>query len=272
MQVKTPMTKEQQASNFLWNLWQNASVCDAIPIELRPQNRAEGYAIQALLEARTQHALYGWKIAATSLAGQRHIGVDGPMIGRLLQEHVRQENSGVSLEGNRMRVAECEFAFVMATDLPPRSATQPYTTKEVLAAVKSLHPAIEIPDSRYQHFETVGAPQLIADNACAHQFVLGQVTTCNWKVLDLATQAVTASVQNADQTKPIHYHGVGSNVLGDPRIALSWMVNELSSLGITLRANAVVTTGTCIVPIAVRANDRVTVSFGVIGEVGIQFV
>jgi 2-keto-4-pentenoate hydratase len=266
------MTKAQQASNFLWAHWQNASVCETLPSELMPQDRAEAYAIQSQLETRTQHPLFGWKIAATSVAGQQHIGVNGPMLGRLLQEQVRQENASVSLAGNRMRVAECEFAFVMAKNLPPRTNAQPYTTKEVLAAVKSLHPAIEIPDSRYQRFETVGAPQLIADNACAHQFVLGRATTCNWKVLNLASHAVTATVQNADQTKPVHHHGVGSNVLGDPRIALTWMVNELSSLGITLKANAVVTTGTCIVPIAVRANDRVTVSFGVIGEVGIGFI
>jgi 2-keto-4-pentenoate hydratase len=266
------MTNQQQASNFLWNHWQNATVCQAISPEIQPQTRGEGYAIQALLEARSQHPLYGWKIAATSLAGQRHIGVDGPMVGRLLHEQVRPEGSNISLVGNRMRVAECEFAFVMGKDLPPRSAAQPYTSKEVLTAVKSLHPAIEIPDSRYEHFETVGAPQLIADNACAHLFVLGQAATCNWKVLDLASHAVTATVENPDQALPLHHHGAGNNVLGDPRLALTWMVNELSNLGITLKANAVVTTGTCIVPIAVRENDRVTVNFGAIGDVTVRFV
>ena len=39
---------------------------------------------------------------------------------------------------------------------------------EVLAAVATLHPAIEVPDSRFDDFTIVGAPQLIADNACAH--------------------------------------------------------------------------------------------------------
>ena len=34
-----------------------------------------------------------------------------------------------------------------------------------LAAVATLHPAIEVPDSRYDDFTRVGAPQLIADNA-----------------------------------------------------------------------------------------------------------
>ncbi len=74
-----------------------------------------------------------------------------------------------------MRVAEVEFAFTMGTDLPPRDV--PYRLDEVMAAVASLHPAIEIPDSRYRSFTEVGAPQLIADNACAHQFVLAPLRT-----------------------------------------------------------------------------------------------
>ncbi len=269
------MNQEKQASDFLWNLWQRGEVCDAIEASLRPQSRAQGYAIQAHIEGRTEHPLFGWKIAATSTAGQRHIGVDGPMAGRILKEQVRQAGSTISLTGNRMRVAECEFAFVMAKDLPPLATGQSYTVKDVLSKVKSLHPAIEIPDSRYQQFETVGAPQLIADNACAHQFMLGDATTCNWRTLDLATLAVTATVTNTDaQTKvkpAAHHHGVGSNVLGDPRIALTWLANELSSLGITLKAGAVVTTGTCIVPIAVQSNDQVQVSFGPIGSIAVRF-
>ena len=44
------------------------------------------HAIQACLERRSAFPLFGWKIAATSLDGQRHIGVDGPLAGRLLAE------------------------------------------------------------------------------------------------------------------------------------------------------------------------------------------
>ena len=49
----------------------------------------------------------------------------------------------LDLAGNRMRVAEPEFAFRMGRDLAPRDAD--YSVDEVLAAVATLHPAIEIP-------------------------------------------------------------------------------------------------------------------------------
>src|SRR6202042_3661328 len=88
-----------------------------------------------------------------------------------------------SMKGNEMRVGEAEFAFRFARDLPPR--TNPYSVLEVLEAVGTLHPAIEIPDSRFADFVSAGEAQLIADNACAHLFVLGAATGADWRARDL---------------------------------------------------------------------------------------
>jgi 2-keto-4-pentenoate hydratase len=53
-----------------------------------PSSREAAYAVQAQLEGLSPHPLFGWKIAATSTAGQQHIGIDGPIAGRLLTEMV----------------------------------------------------------------------------------------------------------------------------------------------------------------------------------------
>ena len=170
----------------------------------------------------------------------------------------------VPFGANRMRVAEAEFAFRMRRDLLPRAT--PYDTHEVLAAVASLHLAIEIPDSRYTDFATVGAPQLIADNACAHQFVLGPKAPDMWRQLDLAAHRVVGQV-----SERLTREGVGANVLGDPRIALTWLANELSRLNIPLRAQQIVTTGTCLIPLEIEPLDTVTIDFGVFGSVSCRF-
>src|SRR5690349_15953396 len=151
---------------------------------MRPATRADGYSVQARLETRSASPLFGWKIAATSRAGQAHIGVDGPLAGRLLAERAYGTGSTLPFGANRMRVVEMEFAFRLGRDLPPRA--RPYPVDEVVAAVATLHPAIEVPDSRYDDAATVGAPQLIADNACAHDFVLGPAAPVPWRALDLA--------------------------------------------------------------------------------------
>src|SRR3990170_1889186 len=126
------------ASRTLHGHWRAGTKLEGLEASLRPRDRAEAYAIQAALENRAGGKLFGWKIAATSEAGQKHINVDGPMAGRILPETVLAEGGTASMAGNEMRVAEPEFAFRMQADLPPRHA--PYSVQEVLDAVGTLHP------------------------------------------------------------------------------------------------------------------------------------
>ncbi len=252
----------QEASARIVAHWRAGTRMAALPAEFRPATRAEGYAIQAHLEALAP--VFGWKIAATSAAGQQHIGVDGPLAGRILADHVYAPGAVLPWANNFMNVAEAEFAFRMGRDLAPRAT--PYSVAEALDAVATLHPAIEVPDSRFTDFAKVRGPSLIADNACAHDFVLGPATTADWRGIDLAQHRVVGRVIGK-----LEHDGIGRNVLGDPRIALAWLVNELAAHGITLRAGQVVTTGTCIVPLPIAPGDRVHVDFGLLGVVEAQF-
>lgn len=251
------------ASKALHDHWRAGTKLNELDLWLRPYNRAEGYAIQSCIEKYSTESLFGWKIAATSEAGQKHINVDGPMAGRILAETVIADGGTADMAGNEMRVAEPEFAFRMARDLPARST--PYTLQQVLDAVDTLHPAIEIPDSRFQDFVSAGAAQIIADNACAHLFVLGPPTTTDWRALDLVEEKPVITLRGQQFT------GHGKNVLGDPRVALTWLANELRQLGMTLKAGRVVTTGTCHPPLPIEAGDRVECDFGSLGKVSVGF-
>ena len=161
----------KSAAHLLWTTWQQGGRLTALPQACRPTTRGDGYAVQAALAQCSGQPVSGWKIAATSAAGQAHIGVDGPLAGRLLASRLLDDGAAIKIAGNAMKVFEVEFAFRMATDLPRRAA--PWTQPEVMAAVASLHPAIEIPDSRYDDFVHAGQAQLIADNACACWVIFG---------------------------------------------------------------------------------------------------
>jgi len=257
-------TQIQAAADTMWDHWQEVRRLPALPEAIQPATRADGYAIQARLDQRSAFPLFGWKIAATSAAGQAHLGVDGPLAGRLLQERVIAPGEETPFGRNHMKVVEAEFAFRMARDLPPRPT--PYAVDEVMAAVATLHPAIEVPDSRFDEFSKVGVAQLIADDACAHYFTLGPAAPEEWRTFNLVEHPVKGSVAGG-----LEREGRGANVLGDPRQALTWLANELSGLGLTLRAGEVVTTGTCIVPLPVKARDRVMADFGKLGKVEVRF-
>ena len=132
--------------------------------------------------------------------------------------------------------------------------------RKVLDAVEAVHPAIEIPDSRYDDFARVGAPQLIADTACACWLFVGEATDVDWRRHDLASHVVETFLNGQPAER-----GVGANVLRDPRLALTWLANELRTYGRGLTAGDLVTTGTCITPVPLAPGDRFRVDFGEFG-------
>jgi 2-keto-4-pentenoate hydratase len=251
------------AATLLWRNWIACTRIPSLPADCRPLDRADGYAIQTELASLAGQRTVGWKIAATSLVGQQHIGVDGPLAGRLLDGRVLSAASSVSLADNAMRVAEAEFAFRLGRDLPRRD--REYSLDEVLEAVDTLHPAIELPDSRYEDVAAVGAPQLIADDACACWLNVGAPARGEWRSVDLSAHEVVAR-----RDGEVAERGVGANVLGDPRRALTWLANELRVYGDGLRVDDIVTTGTCITPVSVAPGDLFSVDFGSFGSIEIR--
>jgi 2-keto-4-pentenoate hydratase len=260
-----------EAAQLIWSNFRDGTQLNALPESCRPSTRAEGYAVQAEVERWSGQRCVGWKIAATSVAGQKHVNVDGPLAGRLLADRVfvagTDAANSIDLGRNLLRVVEAEFAFRMSRALPPRvSADGAYTVDEVMSAVASLHLAIEIPDCRMTDFLHVGAPSLIADLACASWWIVGDAVAADWRSIELSMHRVTAYKNNA-----VVAEGIGSNVLGDPRIALTWLANELCVYGDGLQAGDYVTTGTCVVPVPCAPGDAFTMDFGVLGTVSIAF-
>jgi 2-keto-4-pentenoate hydratase len=251
------------AATLLWRNWIAFTRIPALPADCRPADRADGYAIQTELASLAGQRTVGWKIAATSLAGQAHLAVDEPLAGRLLDGRVLTGNVTVSLAENAMRLAEAEFAFRLGRDLPRRD--RPYERDEVLDAVDALHPAIELPDSRYEDVARVGAPQLIADDACACCLIVGAPARVDWRGLDLSAHEVVAR-----RDAVVAERGTGAKVLGDPRLALTWLANELRVYGDGLRVDDIVTTGTCITPVSVAPGDLFSVDFGSLGSIEIR--
>jgi len=263
------MDRFRRAAALLWDCAQSGRFIAELPAEIRPATRAEGYEVQAHWPQVAGERVVGWKIAATSEAGRRHIGVSGPLAGRILQSRVHAPGSAIPSLGNAMRVAEPEFGFAMAKDLAPRASA--YTVEEVLDAVEHLFPSVELPSSRYMDFVRAGEAQLLADDACAGRYVFGTPLRERWRALDLRGHEVRATVRRGGAIV-LERAGTGEAALGDPRVALTWLVNELSRLGLTLHAGQVVSTGTCMVPLPIEPGDAVTADYGELGRIELTFV
>ena len=255
----------ESAARLLWQYWQDGTRTAALPDCCRPATRAEAYQVADAVAGLSRQKVIGWKIAATSDAGQRHINVDGPLAGRLLQRRVLAPDCAVALGGNNMRVAEAEFAFRFGQRLPPRLT--PYDCSEVMAAVDDLHLSLEIPDSRYDDFTVAGAAQLIADTACACWLVTAPSAYKNWRSLNLVHHRVDAHVNGS-----LAATGSGEAALGDPIVALTWLVNEVAKYAGGIRAGDLVTTGTCLKPVTIAPGDEVRLDYGVLCRLSARIV
>ena len=255
--------KLQKAAEVLINAQNRGDRISLLPSSLRPVDLIEGYRIQDI--ATADNDIAGWKIAATSQAGQNHIGIDHPIAGQLGNSCILNSGDTAVMTGNLMQAAEAEFVFEFSADLPARNAR--YEIDEVMSYVGHLRIGIELPDSRYQLFAKAGAPQLVADNACANWFVLGSRVDCDWRKDDLSSKKISLYVDGGLATE-----GYGSDSLGDPRVALTWLVNHVSERRIDLLSGQFVTTGVCGEPTPIGSASHVRVEAEQYGKVEVDLL
>lgn len=251
-----------EAAALLWRLWGSGATVPALPIGCRPTSVDEAWEIQRALDSRAGVGV-GWKIAGTSAAGQRHIGADGPVVGRLYHRCILETDVELNARVLTMRSAEPEFAFRIAQDLEPGETE--FLAVDVISAVASFHPAIEVPDTRFSDFPGVGIPSLVADAMCAAFLVVGP-PVAHWRLDELRSVEVVMR-RNGVQVSA----GSGEAVLGDPCGALVWLANELRSRGQMLRAGDVVATGAAAPPINIHDGDSIEADFGGRSQVRVGF-
>ena len=249
----------RETSDLLINCMAEGRSISELPERLIPSSFEEAYAVQAYIE-KPNNPRVGWKLAATSKEGQKHIGVSGPMIGRITSKMSLAFDDIIPAKANNMMVAEPEFVFVFNTSIEPRAQT--YTRAEGMELVSELKLGIEFPNSRYMKFETAGELSLIADNACAHQLILGPTAPEIWRDLSLPDHKVIGWIDSKS-----NYEGIGSNVLGGPINALLWFLDEASKRKLVIKEGDFVTTGTVTQPMPFQIGDNIIADFGALGEV-----
>src|ERR1700739_1313414 len=92
----------ESASRLLHGHWRAGTKIGALEDAKRPRSRTQTYELQAELQRYSRERLFGWKIAATSQAGQRHINVAGPLAGRILAETVLPDGGTAAMGGNKI--------------------------------------------------------------------------------------------------------------------------------------------------------------------------
>lgn len=238
-------------------------VLDTFPGGAFPADTEEAYAVLDSIAVQMGVPVGGWKVALTNDAIMKRMKATSPACGPLYSPYIMASPKQLNLPAESLRGLECEFAFRIGADLPPRE--EPYTDAEVLAAAATLHPAIEVVDSRVKDGMAHGAVAIIADH-CANAALIYGEGTVDWRDLDLAAHEVTLTVDGAEAVT-----GIGSEVLGDPRNSLVWLANFLRGRAKGLKAGDWVTTGSTMGIYPVPAGSSSVADFGSLGRVEVSF-
>jgi 2-keto-4-pentenoate hydratase len=207
-----------------------------------------------MLLAEAYGEIGGWKVGAPSADAT-------PMFAPMPTVWIAP--SGTTFRALRYRGLEAEVAFRMGRDLPPR--TDAYTRDEVLAAVSSCHPAIEILESGLTDPGQADRLSMIADLQMHGGFVYGPAYA-DWRSVDFSAERVVLSVEGM-----VRVERTGSNTAGDLLRLLPWLANEGAARTGGLRAGQWITTGSWTGNLQAGERSTVDVTFSTLGRVETRF-
>ena len=226
----------------------------SLPEAMRPQNEEQAYLIQRAIMAELGD-IGAWKVGSPNPTGAINCapipaaGVqDSP--GHVLTEHCTDQG------------VEAEIAVKIAHDLPPRDA--PYTPDDIMAAIASAHPAIEVLQSRYVDVGRVDPLSNLADSLSHFGLVIGPAIA-GWQSIDLAAEQVALIVNGAEMKR------CTGNPAGDMTRLLVWLANQGARWAGGLRAGQYVTTGSWTAKDFVTPGAQVRVAFNHAGEAAMRF-
>jgi 2-keto-4-pentenoate hydratase len=244
-----------QAAEMLLEARRTLQPIDDLPPRLRPKTLEEAYYVQdVMLEALG--AVGGWKVGAsapeaTPLYAPMRLGTFAGNGGRIATEYCR------------MRGVEAEIAFLMGKDLPPRST--PYSRQEVVEAIASCHPAIELLESALLDPDAADRLTSIADLQSNAGFVPGAAVE-GWRDFNFADETAQMNVDGF-----IRVTG-GKNAAGGDLLRLVlWLANEAQGRTGGLRAGQWITTGSWTGKILAESGSVAIARFPGFGEVTVRF-
>ena len=239
------------------------------PADGKPADLAQAYRLQAAVASGLGDVV-GWKVAAVTDGQRRALGVDRPVGAPLLRRWMHDARSAPAT----LRLAdfiaprlECEFAFELARDLPPRPAAA-YTRAEVAAAIGALRLGVEIVDWRVPR--GLGALTELADGFNNGAYIAGPAVVA-WSGIDLGAIGIVLSRTHEGRSEDIADGNGRAIVDGDPFATVVMLANAPPDARRGLAAGDIVTTGSCTGAPLVPGEGSYRAEFAGLGSVEFVF-
>ena len=242
------------AADRLMNARRTSIPIDGLPVELEPSSLEEAYFVQDQL-AIEYGEIGGWKVGAPSADAT-------PILAPMPLAWIASD--GAELRGSRhLRGLEAEIAFLLGSDLPLRQ--EPYSPEEIVAAIASCHPAIEVLESGLADPQKAARLSMIADLQMHGGFVYGPPAQ-DWPRIDFTSEHAVIAVDGV-----IRVERTGSNTSGNLMRLLPWLANEGAARTGGLKAGQWITTGSWTGVTLAAKGSAANAKFSTAGGVQMRF-
>jgi 2-keto-4-pentenoate hydratase len=226
----------------------------SLPDAMRPRTEEQAYLVQRAIMAESS-GIGGWKVGSPNPTG--------PFTCAPLPAAGVQASPGhVSTEHCTDGGVEAEIAVKLSHDLPPRDAA--YGPEDLVAAIASAHPAIEVLQSRYVDPDRVDPLSALADSLAHFGLVVGPAIA-GWQSIDWGAEQVALTVNGQEMKRRTGNPG------GDMLRLLAWLANHGSRWAGGLRGGQVVTTGSWTGKDFVAPGAEVRIAFDHAGAAALRF-
>lgn len=214
------------------------------PPAWRPDDLGEAYRLQAAVIAELGGGA-GWKIAAVTPEQRLGLGVPQPIASSIplaTMHDAESRAASLRLAAFIAPKIECEIAFQLRRDLPPRPE-EPYSRHEVAAAVEAMRLAIEIVDPRWPAGS--GTLAELADGFNNGALVSGR-RFADWEGIPFAEIDIVLTFAAPGAAAQELALGSPRAILdGDPFATVVMLANAQPEASPGLKAGDIVTTGSC---------------------------
>ena len=262
------MNKEEidSAAKILFNARLKTSSLDFLPDDLAPKNNKEAYLIQDSLTNlyinQFNAKIIGKKVGCTNKKAQQQINVNKPFYGNIYSSFSSNSKCNLDRKLFIKPYIEPEFSFQLNSKIDLIKG--PITLNQTYDLIEKVIPSIEIVDSRFKDWTSIGINNLIADNG-ANAYWIKSKKDYNLNNVNFNNHIVKVFIN-----EKLVEVGNSNNVLNNPVNSLRWLLNTLSKKRKYLQKGTYVSTGTCTSAIPVSKNDIVIADFDSLGIVELQ--
>ena len=228
-----------------------------------PKSRKDSHLIQEQFHKVLKKKTVGWKIGMVTKKLQDGAKVDGPMIGKIIDETVLINPLKIQYSKVPHCILECEFALKFLEDTKMTSGVENKKDNyEIFISLELVSTRIK-PDSK----KNLNSQELmflnVADNGGAGAIVVGDKIQ-NLDSIDLNSIEVEVDLNGkitGAWEKRAH-----------PMESIKCIINEFKDNPVTFKKGDWFMTGSIIQPMKISKGDKIKVDFKTLGKINLEFI